>query len=285
MLRAALETGAADWIVHLHARGYDVVRLLDEGGALTALLGQCADGSWVKPSIKTLLELGVALHPGDLNLAVRFPLRHGILDLVLEKGPPTDGVLKDYGTPVQTVLGNILLPSKDTLTEHEKKLEMLIAAGCDVNLDSSEWKATSLQIVCARSMVFRDPVFPTFGVFVADKDNLASILLQAGAKVNVTVADIPSGARRLIRSSPLELACLTGKAEVVQALLDAGAEVNTAGGEFGPPLQAACMHLGKDAQTAWTLCGSWSPPGPMSMPSPRPAGRPSPRQHTHYSQK
>jgi hypothetical protein len=156
----------------------------------------------------------------------------------------TDGVLKDYGTAVQTVLNNSYW-SYERAPEQEKKLEALIAAGCDVNLNSPEWKATPLQIICARSRFFKRQVSVLNEVAVAEKDNLASMLLRAGAKVNLTAADLPGKGRRLIRSTPLELACLTGKADVVQALLNAGAEVNTPGGEFGPPLQAACMQFGQ----------------------------------------
>jgi ankyrin repeat protein len=244
MLQTALDIVEPDWIRQLHARDYNVVGWLNEKGALAAVLEHPEDGHYAQPLVKVLLELGVTVQPGDVNLAVRFPSRDGILDLVLETRPPTDGVLKDYGTPVQTVLNNTSWPS-GYAPEQEKKLEILIAAGCDVNLDSPEWKASPLQIICARSTLYTQPLAKFPEVAVASKDNLASILLRAGAKTNLTAADIPGEEGRVIRSTPLELACLTGKADLVQALLDAGADVNAPGGEFGSPLQAACMQFGQ----------------------------------------
>jgi ankyrin repeat protein len=243
ILDTALVIGAPDWIRNLHARGYGVVRVFNHKHNLTELLEQRQRGLQNEALIKLLLELGVAVQGEDLNLAVRFRLPDDIVRLMLEKGAPTNAVLKDYGTPIQTLLRSPLWG--EDVAEQERMLEVLITAGCDVNLDSPEWKATPLQIVCARSMFIRRVSSFRPPLDMADNDNLPTILLRAGAKVNLTAADIPGQGRRLIRSTPLELACLTGKAKVVRALLDAGADVNTTGGEFGPPLQAACMQFGQ----------------------------------------
>jgi ankyrin repeat protein len=241
ILDTALVIGAPDWIRNLHARGYGVVRVFNHKHKLTALLDQHRRGLQNEALIKLLLELGVAVQGGDLNLAVCFRLPDDIVRLMLEKGAPTNAVLKDYGTLIQTLLRSPLWG--EDVAGQEKMLEVLIAAGCDVNLDSPEWKATPLQIVCARSRFIRRASSFRPPLDMANNDNLPTILLRAGAKVNLTAADIPGQGRRLIRSTPLELACLTGKAKVVRALLDAGADVNTTGGEFGPPLQAACMQF------------------------------------------
>jgi hypothetical protein len=131
MLQIAVAIGAPGWIRQLRARDHDVVGMLNEHGTLTDLLEQPEEGQWVKTLIEVLLELGVTVQPRDLNLAVFLPAGLGILDLLLEKGSPTGGVLKDYGTAVQTVLNNSYW-SYERAPEQEKKLEALIAARCDV---------------------------------------------------------------------------------------------------------------------------------------------------------
>ncbi len=49
----------------------------------------------------------------------------------------------------------------------------------------------------------------------------------------------------MVKSTPVELACLAGKAEVVHALIKTGANVNRPGGALGPALLAACVQFGQ----------------------------------------
>ncbi|KAH6847189.1 hypothetical protein B0I37DRAFT_139209 [Chaetomium sp. MPI-CAGE-AT-0009] len=261
ILQAAVDNLEAEWIRHLHARGHDVVGspILKRGLAAVLELDKPnerdldRDCSYAPKKrhqtdalIRVLFDIGMPVQPGDLHQAVRLRPSDDVLAVVLEKGTGNNTVLEDYGTPLQTLLNHDLWDGPGA--EQESFLDMMLQAGCDPNLDSPAWKATPLQIACSCSeasarttMIYPREPFTRY----SDSDNIAMILVRTGANVNLTAADIPGDGQRLIRSTPLELACLTGKTEVVKALIKAGANVNTPGGEFGPPLQAACLHFGQ----------------------------------------
>ncbi|KAK3899946.1 hypothetical protein C8A05DRAFT_36423 [Staphylotrichum tortipilum] len=179
------------------------------------------------PLIRLLLEIGVPVSPGDLRRAIRARIPDDVLATLVEKGQPafSDAALEDYGTPLQILLNDGGFWNGPAAAR-ERVLGLLIKAGCDVNLGSAYWQATPLQTICARVRSSSQ----------ADSER---------ADVNLTVAAEVSDGRGLINSTPLELACVTGKAGLVRALLDAGAEENTPGGEIGPPLQAACLQFGQ----------------------------------------
>ncbi|KAK4031411.1 hypothetical protein C8A01DRAFT_42127, partial [Parachaetomium inaequale] len=264
ILQAAIDNVMPDWIRELHARGSDVISPLAQMGGVTAILEaaipsrQEVEAAFPRepekrhrsdPLIELLLELGMPVQPGDIHRAVRLRSSEQILVSFLKNGASNNTVLEGYGTPLQTLLNNEFWDSR--AAAQERMLDLLLTNGCDVNLDSPEWKATPLQIVCSRSdfhyekpLIYHREALPEYS------DKLPMMLLRAGANVNLTAADIPGAGRRLIKSTPLELACLTGKTEVVLALLEAGAKVNTPGGEFGPPLQAACIQFGREKQGA-----------------------------------
>jgi ankyrin repeat protein len=260
ILEAAVDNLAADWIRHLHARGHDVLEspILKRGLAAVLEVDKPnerdldPDPSYAPKKrhqtdalIGLLFDLELPLHPGDLHRAVRLRPSDGILAEVLGKGTFDDEILKDHGTPLQVLLNYDLWDGPGT--EQERILDMMLRAGCDPNLDSPGWKATPLQIACSyatplvRGLDIPQQTIVKYG----DSETAALTLTRAGADVNLTAADIPGEGRQLVKSTPLELACLTGKNEVVKALIKAGANVNTPGGEFGPPLQAACFQFGQ----------------------------------------
>ncbi len=259
VLRMAVDRVAPDWIRQLHSRGHDVVAWLTEKGTLTAVLEaaiaakeqmgaafphQPDKKGRVNSLVRLLLELGVPVQPGDLHRAVRLRSPDDVIAMLLERGTSNNTILEGYGTPLQTLLNNNLWDGP--ATEQENLLDMMLRAGCDANRDSPEWKATPLQIACSRSEFYHErPLMSDRETLPEYSDKLPLMLLRAGAKADLTAADIPGEGRRLIRSTPLELACLTGKVEVVQALINAGVDVNRAGGEFGPSLLAACVQFGQ----------------------------------------
>lgn len=259
ILEAAVDNLEVEWIRHLHARGHDVVGspILKRGLAAVVEVDKPnerdLDPDFPYPPKKRrqtdalfrfLFELGLPVQPGDLHQAVLLRPSDDILAAVLEMSTSNNTILEGHGTPLQTLLNYDLWDGPGA--EQERVLDMMLRSGCDPNLDSPEWKATPLQIACscseARVRTTKIYLRETFSKY---SDNIPMVLVRAGANVNLTAADIPGQGRRLIRSTPLELACLTGKTEVVQALIEAGAKVNTPGGEFGPPLQAACLQFGQ----------------------------------------
>jgi ankyrin repeat protein len=257
ILQAAIDNVAPDWIRHLHDRGFNVVGPLTQKGALAAVLEAAIPDLWelyrafpdqpekrhrAYPLIKLLLEVGVHVQPGDLQRAVRLRSPEDILVALLGEGTSNNTGPDHYGTPVQTLLNNEFWDGR--AAEQERILGLLIGGGCDVNLDSPGWKATPLQIACSRSDFFGDEVYQRKAI-PEYSDKLPMMLLRAGADVHLSGADTPGTGIRLIKSTPIELACLTGKTEVVVALLEAGAMPNTPVGEFGQPLQAACMQFGQ----------------------------------------
>jgi hypothetical protein len=248
ILKTALDELQLDRIQALYARGYDVVGALSQLGAITTMLESKKSKGLREEAasmIRYLLEIGVSIRHGDLNRALRWQSPDDILAMILEKRTSNNTVLERHGTPIQTLLDyDHWSPHRD-VAEQEKILDMMIRAGCDVNLDSPEWRATPLQIVCCRPK--SRPPRPSWAIFWDEHPepsrNIELMLLRAGARADLTAADVPGESVKPTKSTPLELACLTGKFEVVRALLDAGAAVNTDGHEFGPPLQAACLRV------------------------------------------
>ncbi len=244
LVQAAIDNEALEWIQQLKQRKHDVVGVLTQKRALTAALESTMPSQEIASVpdrrqrsdqlIRLLLELKVPVTPGGLQRAIRARWLDDILAEVLQKGGARykDAVLEGYGTPLQTLLGSEF--RHEPAAAQEKMLKLLIDAGCNVNLHSPAWKATPLQILCSR-------------VEASDSLKLVTMLISAGADVNLTAADIPGDGQWMMRNTPLVLACVTGKVEVVKALLDAGAEVNTARGDFGSPLQAACAEFGQRA--------------------------------------
>ena len=257
LLQLAVSNLETEWIRHLHARGHDVVGSPILRRALAAVVEADKPNEreldpdfphaskkrhQIDTLIRFLFQLGLPVQPGDLHDAVRLRPSDDILAVILDKGTSNNAILENCGTPLQTLLDFNLCDAP--AAEQERILGMMLRAGCDPNLDSPTWKATPLQIACACSEppateMDQGKGFPTYS------GNLPSILIRAGANVNLTAADIPGEGRDLIKSTPLELACLTGKTKIVQELIEAGANVNTPGGEFGPPLQAACFQFGQ----------------------------------------
>ncbi len=259
VIRMAVDRVAPDWIRQLHIRGHGVVDWLTEKDTLTAVLeaailakeemgaafsNQPDKKRSVDSLVRLLVELGVPVQPGDLHRALRLRSPDDIIAVLLERGTSNNTALEGYGTPLQTLLnGNFW---DGPATEQEKMLDMMLRAGCDANLDSPEWKATPLQIACSRSeFYYSRPLISRRETLPEHRDKLPIMLLNAGADADLTAADIPGEGRRLVRSTPLELACLTGKVEVVHALIKTGANVNRPGGEFGPALLAACVQFGQ----------------------------------------
>ena len=242
LLQAAIDNGAVEWIRQLQAREHDIAGVLARKGSLTAVLeaAMCDQGLATEDPDKTpgfdpllmlFLDLGVPVAPGDLQRAIRARSTEDVVAVMLEKGGSTykDAVLEGYGTPLQTLVGSEFRDEAAVVLQ-EKMLRLLIDAGCDVNLDSACWKATPLQIMCSRSQA---------------SGKLARMLISAGADANLTAADLPGDGPWLMRNPPLVLACVTGNAEVVKALLEAGAEVDTGRADFGSPLRAACLPFGR----------------------------------------
>ncbi len=259
VLRMAVNRVVPEWIGQLHRRGHDVVGWLRGRDTLqTVLDAALVAKEEMVPTFSNqpykegradflvwlLLELGVPVQPGDLHRAVRLGSPQDTIDLLLKKSKSKNTTLEGYGTPLQTLLDNDFWDG--SAAEQENMLQMMLGAGCDANLDSAERKATPLQIACSRSeFCYKRPPIPDRETLPGYSDKLPLMLLSAGADPDLTADDIPGEGRRLIKSAPLELACLTGKVEVAQALIKAGANVNRLGGEFGPPLLAACVQFGQ----------------------------------------
>ncbi|KAL1836178.1 hypothetical protein VTJ49DRAFT_5475 [Mycothermus thermophilus] len=226
--KAAVDASQPDWIRQLHARhGDEVVHWCEKTKALATLLAssdyqtpaepQADRGRRGDPIITALLDIGVAIQPGELLQALYVRLPDDIFAALLARGKGIVNSARDSdGKTLLQVLLNYFW--NGTAAERDS--------------------ATPLQISCAWSDVNPPKAY---------SDQSPLILLRAGADPNLRPPPTvnPESSALRIRSTPLELACLTGKAEVVDALLKAGAHVNTTGGEFGPPLQAACLWFGQ----------------------------------------
>jgi hypothetical protein len=270
LLETAVELGKPEWVRKLHAlQPEEVIRWLDECEILSALIhpstlnhnseaAPCLDGlqetNRSDKTIKALLDIGVTVGNEHLPRALFARLSDITLATILQKRQDElDTVFWGQGNLLQLLLDDNHW--NGTATAQERYLEILLQAGCDPNrnpLVNYNWSSTPLQRVCARSNFYFDPEKGLSSTPAhRHSDRLPFILLRRGA-----VPWCPPSTNRFmeINVRPLTLACVTGKLEVVEALLKAEAEDENAmsipenlGDEtpFGPPLQAACLLFGQ----------------------------------------
>jgi hypothetical protein len=270
LLETAVELGKPEWVRKLHAlQPEEVIRWLDECEILSALIhpstlnhnseaAPCLDEfqetNRSDKTIKALLDIGVTVGNEHLPRALFARLSDITLATILQKRQDElDTVFWGQGNLLQLLLDDNHW--NGTATAQERYLEILLQAGCDPNrnpLVNYNWSSTPLQRVCARSNFYFDPEKGLSSTPAhRHSDRLPFILLRRGA-----VPWCPPSTNRFmeINVRPLTLACVTGKLEVVEALLKAEAEDENAmsipenlGDEtpFGPPLQAACLLFGQ----------------------------------------
>jgi ankyrin repeat protein len=273
VLKMAVELAKSEWIRHLHSlQAHDVINWVNKHRIIRILLERypLSDRRETADSfLESLLDIGASVHPADLGLDLLTRPSLRVMVAILGKTKPAINEYIPYdswGTLIQQLLDNSSVHG--TAAEQNMWLEALLAAGCDPNQTSLwEWRSvtnaggppphlltyTPFQLACARSQFCSAP--SGYGYVRADpiyySDQLPLILLRGGA---APWGRVSSWKQTFPGAPPLVLACLTGKLEVVEAILklepysDNPAQLLRRFEHwhiFGTPLQAACLWFGQ----------------------------------------
>ncbi|KAL2266837.1 hypothetical protein VTJ83DRAFT_4114 [Remersonia thermophila] len=279
LLQTAIDFLEPEWIRRLHdLHGEAVLRWCYETRIILSLLklpssdeeslppAHPGPQDRILPVIEALLDIGVDVTMQNaLNNALAVQSRVHLFAALLRGRGISPEYLNNHSDTVHGTLFWSLLNDRSwtgTTELRRQYMDALLKAGCDPDevLDVKHWRATPLQTTC----VMFDPGYTNSdGTFSPDHsiEDLSLDLLRAGAAGSVTASMMlrshlvqdnwavrPQPPQPLIQSTPLELACLTGKAKVVDALLDIKVDANTyynRYGEFGLPLHAACLWFGQ----------------------------------------
>ncbi|KAL7894282.1 ankyrin repeat-containing domain protein, partial [Trichoderma sp. TUCIM 5745] len=125
------------------------------------------------------------------------------------------GLLKSRTNRLNTTEGERRIAPRQVVMQN---IQLLINHGADVNIQGGE-RGLALHALAAS--------------IEPETCKLIKLLLDKGAKVD-QLSDADLG-------TALHVACYKGMPETVRLLLDSGADVNAAGGQFGTPLQAAVI--------------------------------------------
>ncbi|KAL8882688.1 MAG: hypothetical protein Q9198_000358 [Flavoplaca austrocitrina] len=243
VLSSAIKGHADEELIRIVlAEGSDVNARMEQTPFATAL--QLAVSRRHKPAIRLLLQNGVDVNaqghrfgsPGGPALFAACLDKHtGIARLLLEHGADVNGN-GQIGTPLMAALFNH--------GDAEELIELLLEYGANVHA-ATKGAGTALELAISEH-----------------PEAVVDRLLKAGADPNLT----PEGHNSLIstviatsnvayvekllkyganisgsESAALYLACRSGSLDMVQLLLDSGANVDAQGGPLGTALHAACF--------------------------------------------
>lgn len=269
---------AGEYETALHAATYmnhkDIVELLLEKGAdpniLTGIYGTALKNASSKGN-KQIVEL-LLKNKADPNIpayhdrtALQEASSYGrteVVELLLDSGADPSIVARESGTAIQEA----------AYKGHKDVVEVLIEKGADINSKGQEFGSA---LEAASYSGFKDLVkmllekgadvnigggqYGTALKAASSKGHrdIAELLIENGADINILAGYIhlfpgclygpdylKKGAG--FEGTPLQAAAYEGNKEVVELLLEKGADVNVKRGEFGPALAAAAFKGHKE---------------------------------------
>lgn len=203
----------------VHNGHAEVVELLLDNGAdcnamcnMRPLLQDASNCGYTK-IVRLLLDKGADVDPeyeyqGTALSDAAGESYEDIVRLLLDAGADSNRSWKGYLNPLEAAV----------LAKSEKIVTLLLENGASERLDRALYNAARKGL-----------------------ERIAKILLDNGANPNAYITNQSLGIQYYY-GNPLQAASARGHEQTVRLLLDAGAEVNTQGGDYGNALQAASFE-------------------------------------------